>query len=182
MRNKKAGMEINEILELILAIGVVAVLIVLSVSLYNMATYDKNAESAKSLLKTLKGEIEKVDDNQVGDFMILNDPSTFLYLIYFGSQREVEVFGKEPEVFEKAKELGATKYIFLVSEKQNQICICYRKGTETPEEKIPCKNCLELDYPALLDVLDGEKGRWIIEQGQSVRIRKENENYLFEKK
>ena len=151
----------KEILEVVLAAAAVLVLIVLAVALI-WSSFDRDKETAKSYMETLKKEIARADDGKVGDFDMVTtrEGETRFFVVYFGEGIVVPWDG-----------MGFRS----VRENKNHICVCYLKNDA---KKTECPVCEDLKYPASY----GKEGSFIIYSADSVfTIKKGDGVYVFSK-
>ena len=156
--NKKGEITTKEILEVLLAAAAVFVLIFLMYSLF-VGSFDKDDETAKSYLKTLKREIGVADSGKNGSFDMLNlgNSEVKFYLVYFGERISVKL--KDGKDFKS------------VGNHENHACVCYRKGDE-----LSCVACEDFDYSFKDDSDDG----WFIGEDEDAwKIKKDGERYVF---
>lgn len=128
-------MTTKEIMEIVLGAAAVLVLVVLLVALI-APTFDKDEKTAESYLSTLKKEIAKADDGEVGgfDMMTTRTGETRFFVVYFGDGIRVE----DGE--------GESELVFIsLKENKNHICGCYLKYEANEAE---CFACEDLKYPA----------------------------------
>ena len=150
--NKRAttvGME--EGVKMIIYVAGIAVLIILFVSLYNMATYDKEKETAKSYLNSFERAISEINSD--------------------GEEAEFNLWGGEPKMVYFGDDVyaGDNREFFRTSSGENVVCFCYEK-----DDKWRCNYCVSLDYPAVF-----ESSNSVFEEGSNFNIKLENQRYIF---
>ncbi len=129
MFGKKGEITTKEIVEIVLGAAAVFVLIILMYSLF-VGNFDKDEETAKSYLKTLKREILVADGGGVGSFdmLSLGDTTVSFHLVYFGDKIGLKL---------------DKDYTFRsVGNHKNHACVCYLRDGEAH-----CPSCEDFDSP-----------------------------------
>tara|TARA_Y100000034_G_C6753623_1_gene335184 strand:+ start:25 stop:498 length:474 start_codon:yes stop_codon:yes gene_type:complete len=142
----------EEVVKLIIYVAGIAVLIILFVSLYSMATYDKEKETAKSYLSSFKKAIAEIDKE--------------------GDEAEFSLWSGKPKMiyFGDSSYAGSDREFFRTSSGDNVFCFCYEKSDEWK-----CKDCVSLDYPAVFESSVGS----VFEVGTEFNIKLENKRFIF---
>ncbi len=157
MKNKRGFLVSKETVELIIAVAIIALVIFV---LYNVliGSWNKEDETAKSYLETLKKEIAKADAGGVGEFEMWQKTDETYLVAYFGDKVGMKI-GKFDLIPDKAQ--------------KNNLCICYSSGS-----KVLCKPCVSLKYPVRFDGFPEET---FIQFGQKVKITKSKDKgeYVF---
>jgi len=156
---KKGEITTKEIVEILLGAAAVFVLIFLMYSLL-APTFDKDDETAKSYLKTLKREIGVADSGKEGSFDMLNlgDDKVKFYLVYFGEKIRVKL---------------DDNYDFKsVGSRKNHACVCYWR-----KEKVFCPACEDFDIPILQRVRDVGDAWFIYGSDSAWKIRRDGDYY-----
>ena len=182
----RAWLPSKETIELILAAAVIFVLVYLLISLL-VGGWDKEDETAKSYLETLKREIEKADAGGIGVFEIWQpeEGKGKVYLaVYFGDKDKKEILYASGKTLVSVSVSGSSvrpemNRVLLFPDKvrKNNLCICY---LEKAENKI-CNTCTSFKYPVELKGAEIDKG--VILNGQKIKITKPEgeDKYVFEK-
>ncbi|MFH1522027.1 MAG: hypothetical protein ABIF18_03640 [archaeon] len=157
MKSKRGGLLDSNLIGLILSVAVVAVLLILLFNLF-APSFDKGEKTAESYFKTLERAIETADSEGKGDFFIMENEKEDYYLVYF----------KNIASFEEVN-----RNFFRSKQGESVICVCYWRGLEAT-----CNYCEDLKLPARY----GEKeGRWVIGEGERIKISKREGIYDFVK-
>jgi hypothetical protein len=178
-RMKSGEMIIGQIAKLILAVVVVILLLTLAVRLFS-PMFDRDDETAKSYLETLKREIALADSEEGGEFFIwyLGDAgiNKEFYLVYFGEAIRVD-FSKTVKIRTYEDKVPVTKYenrsipFNSFGTGANRICICTMENL-----KSSCNYCENLDYPVSFV---GKGDGWYEKSGKRISIKLEGDRYVF---
>ena len=160
--NKKGEITTKEILEIVLGAAAVLVLIFLMYSLL-VGSFDKDEETAKSYLKTLKREVGVAGGGAVGHFdvMAVGVDRVNFYLVYFGERVRVRVDDKNSFV--------------SMGNHRNHMCVCYMKKDATEPD---CSVCNNFDYP-MVNGVNGEGGWFLGVADADWKIEKRGGVYEF---
>jgi len=156
IKNKKASLEVKEILELVLAAGGIFLLLLLLWSLL-APTFNKDKETAKSYLNSLKQAIAEADEKKVAvDFSLWGGEPK---MVYFGDEKYV---------------VSGSDTFFRARTDKNYLCFCYeKKGWK-------CEDCVSLKLSA---VFEPSKQEPVFEEGTYFKIEKKPEekptSYVF---
>jgi hypothetical protein len=189
--NKKAKLEVTEILQLILAAGAIFVLTLLLIRIF-LGGYNQNDETAKSYLEMLKTAVAAADkSNGIGEFEIWQPENEVHYmLVYFGEKHRYSNWYWGRTGF------GVPFFFnfFTGNHGPNYICVCYGKSSDLG--KSTCRACTSLNSPAYfgdfrelsLISLGAESiktsvfGAPIVAYGQKLYIKKFDNSYFFDTK
>lgn len=160
IKNKKATtVSTEEVIKLIIYVAGIAILFILFVSLYNMATFDKEKETAKSYLSSFKKTISEIDkEGDEAEFSLWGGEPK---MVYFGEDRRLVVGEK-----------GKEDIFFRASSDENYLCFCY----EPEAKKWKCNYCVSLDYPA---VFEPALTNPVFEEDTYFNIKLEGKRYVF---
>lgn len=153
IKNKRGELTTEEILKLILAAAGIFLLVFLMYKLIS-PNFNKNDETAKSYLDTLKKEIAKADAGQVGEFNMWQ-ANGHVGIVYFGN---------------KSYFTDSAGHKFFHSSSQNTICACV-VGTAT------CKECINLNHNLNRKNETLEAPPWVLLTGQKFFIVKQWDEY-----
>lgn len=178
MKNKKASLETNEIIEIVLAAAGIFLLIVLFVSLYNTLTYDKNDETAKAYIGVLNGAIKEADSGRMGEISFWQN-DTFS-LAYMGN------YVRFP--FINGEDKDENRFLFKVPlNNKNYLCVCYNDGKgdegyvieENKKYKSTnCKRCVSLNVQANAAIKNA-RGQWAFTGRMTIYVYKQGGEYFF---
>ena len=170
MKSNKRALLANETLGLVLGAAVVAILVILFFAIFS-PMFDKEKETGKAYINSLKVEIAKVDSGGVGSFKMIflrdgGDDRVDSYLINFGGNYGMRI----------------REHTFLAPTfDKNLLCVC----TWSKKVGSVCGSdqCLTLKAPAILKESSGTiiEGKWGVVQDQNLKITFEGGKYVFEK-
>jgi hypothetical protein len=160
--NKKGALETKEIIELVLAAAGIFILLFLFFKLF-APSFDKNQETAKSYFDTLKNEIAKADNKQIGEFSLWQKDG--FALVYFGDKRTF------------INNDGTLFSIDSFGEK-NQVCICYNYKVKGNTPICNENSCTSLENPV---ELSGWNSPQFAILTWKLKIEKIDNKYIFTK-
>jgi len=162
---EKAEITSEQIVKIILAGAGIALLIILFISLYNMANVDKDKETAKSYLKSFKDALSTADESGKAEFEIWQaETNANFYLVYFGNYQRIAWNGND----------------FYTSKKYNsQVCACYLKNKQVVCDEKACENIgNKIVNNGLTSSADG---MWVIGYKEKIEITKQGSDYVMKK-
>lgn len=162
LKSKKGEMTTEEIIGLILGAAIIIVLFGFLLR-YISLSFNVGEEGASAYFETFLEEISKADDGKEGEFTLWQVEEDRLkkewFLIYFGDK-----YGFT---------MGDRKFISVG--KENRTCVCYWDGQEGVCEE---NNCKSLKYAINFN---GDYGQWIMASGETISIKKVDEEYVIRK-
>ncbi len=170
MKSNKRALLANETLGLVLGAAVVAILVILFFAIFS-PMFDKERETGKSYINSLKGEIAKVDSGGVGSFKMIflrdsDKERVDSYLVYFNGTYGMRI----------------REHAFLAPTfDKNLLCVC--TWSEKARSVCGSDQCTPLKAPAILKESSGNiiRGKWGVVQDQNLKITFEGGKYVFEK-
>jgi hypothetical protein len=159
---KRGELIIDNVVEMMLAAGVVFLLVVLFVKLFS-PTYDVRDDVAKSYFDSFKIAIDEANSFGKSSFFILNDgeSKTEFYLVYFG---------------ERVNFLRNDREFIHTKKGENDICVCYLR-----EDFVVCDHCMDLGKRVEYVSVDNSKNivEWVMDEGSRVDIVNSEVDYVF---